>query len=79
VKYYSGEANSVETDFDLECNGYPLGNKTPQAWKTPVHLFDTTRKGMSNAGHDQKIFIKDGKEILSAEDKKNLIVFLQTL
>lgn len=79
VVYFSGEANNPETDFDLECNGYPLGAKTPEAWKTRAHLFDTRRPGMSNAGHDQKIFIKDGKEILSAEDKKNLIVFLQTL
>ncbi|WP_295901001.1 hypothetical protein [uncultured Bdellovibrio sp.] len=79
VAYYSGEANNPATDFDLECNGYPLGDKTPKAWMTRDHYFDTRKKGMSNAGHDDRIFIKDGKEILSKEDKKNLIVFLQTL
>ena len=77
--YYSGHANDVERDFDFECNGYPTGAKTPKAWQTPAHFFDTSRKGMSNGGHDQKIFIKDGKEILSVEDKRNLILFLQTL
>lgn len=77
--YYSGHALNIETDFDLECNGYPLTEKAPKAWKTQVHFFDTTRPGLSNAGHDQKIFIKNGKEILSAEDKRNLVLFLQTL
>lgn len=79
VAYYSGEALDPQKDFDLECNGYPLEDKTPLAWKTRDHFFDTRKKGLSNKGHDQNIFIKDGKEILSLDDKKNLILFLQTL
>lgn len=79
VAYYSGEANDPNRDFDLECNGYPLGDKTPEEWKTKEHYFDTRKKGLSNSGHDERIFIRDGKEILSKEDKKNLILFLQTL
>ncbi|WP_374029442.1 hypothetical protein [Bdellovibrio bacteriovorus] len=77
--YYSGEALNPMTDFDFACNGYPVGVMTPKAWRTREHLYDTTKKGMSNVGHDDRIFIKDGKEILSAEDKQNLIIFLQTL
>lgn len=79
VTYYSGEALNTETDYDFDCAGYPVGAKTPKSWKTREHLYDTRRVGMSNAGHDINIFIKDGKEILTAEDKRNLIQFLQTL
>lgn len=77
--YYSGEANDPEKDFDFECNGYPLGAKTPSSWKTKVHLYNSDFRGLSNRGHDERIFLKDGKELLSPEDKKNLITFLQTL
>lgn len=78
-KYYAGEANNTETDFDPNCNGYPLEEKTPESWKQDKFLYDTARRGMSNQGHDLGIFIKDGKEIFSAEDKKAIIRFLQTL
>ncbi|MGE5085755.1 MAG: hypothetical protein ACM3MG_05595 [Bacillota bacterium] len=79
LAYYSGEANNPQTDYDFECGGYPTGTKTPQSWAQRDHLFDTRRRGMSNIGHDVGIFIRDGKEILSSEDKKNLIQYLQTL
>ena len=77
--YYAGEALDKKTDFDFECNGYPTADKTPAAWKTIQYKFDTTREAMTNRGHDEKIFVKDGKEIFTADDKKNLIQFLQTL
>ncbi len=77
--YYAGEARDKEKDFDFACNGYPLGQKTPANWKEDQFLYVTTRRGMSNAGHDEGIFLENGKEILSAEDKQNLILYLQTL
>lgn len=77
--YYAGEALDREKDFDADCNGYPLGVKTPAKWKQKDYFYDTRRKGMSNAGHDVNIFIKDGKEIFTAADKKALIRFMQTL
>lgn len=79
LAYYSGEALNPETDFDFECNGYPNREKMPKAWKNSRHFYDTRNKGMSNMGHDEGILIRDGKEILTAEDKRNLIQFLQTL
>jgi len=79
VTYYAGEANNIETDFDLECNGYPARDKVPAAWKKKMYFYDTLKKGMSNSGHDEGIFIKEGREILSSQDKKDLILFLQTL
>lgn len=79
VTYYSGAANNKETDFDQDCVGYPVGEKTPENWKQKDYLFDTRKEGLSNRGHDEKIFIKDGKEIFSANDKQALIEFLKTL
>ena len=78
-KYYSGEANDRERDFDQQCNGYPAPGKVPASWKTPEHLYDTKRVGMSNRGHDEGIFLKNGKEIFSPEEKLSIIRFLQTL
>lgn len=77
--YYSGEALNPKTDFDFDCNGYPMGNHTPQSWKTAEHRFDATRKGMQNTGHDVDIFIENDREILTNQNKKDLIQFLQTL
>lgn len=77
--YYSGAAVDPRTDYDPDCGGYPVGEKTPASWKTKLHLYDTTREGMSNRGHDEKIFIKDGKEVMTAQEKRALIEFLKTL
>lgn len=77
--YYSGPAISNELDFDFDCNGYPLGQKVPKAWKSREFLFDTKLPGLSNLGHDENIFIKDNMDILSPQQKHDLIKFLQTL
>lgn len=78
--YWSGPAKKKETDFDQDCVGYPLGNKTPTEWKkNPEHFFNSAREGLSNKGHDERIFIKDGVEIYSWEEKRELIEFLKTL
>ncbi len=78
--YFAGEANDPRKDFDSRCNGYPTGDQVPPAWRRDKDAFyDTRRKGMSNSGHDEGIFLRDGKEILSDEDKMNLVAFLQTL
>lgn len=70
--YYSGEAIDPDVDFDQECNGYPIGDKTPKHWKKKEHFFDTTKIGMSNSGHNKGID-------LSSQEKKDLIMFLKTL
>ena len=78
--YYSGRAIDKDRDYDQDCVGYPLGAKTPDDWKKePDHLYDTSLPGLSNAGHYENIFTKDGAERYSAEDKKDLIEFLKTL
>lgn len=79
VTYYSGAANDPVNDFDSVCNGYPLGNKTPKAWKTAEHLYDTRKEGLKNTGHDERIFLENGKEKFTVEEKLALVQFLQTL
>jgi hypothetical protein len=78
--YYSGPALNPNTDYDFECGGYPLGDKTPAHWKKKrEYLYDTRRPGMSNAGHDNKIFVKEGQNKLTAQDRLDLIQYLLTL
>src|SRR5690606_5385765 len=80
VTYYAGPANNKKTDFDQECVGYPLGNKTPASWKQDKeYLYDTRKEGLSNKGHDERIFIKEGVEIYTKKEKLELIEFLKTL
>jgi hypothetical protein len=79
-KYYAGKARDKKTDFDEDCLGYPTGIKTPNEWQeNPEYLFDTSKEGLSNSGHDEKIFIKEGKEIFTEVEKRELIEFLKTL
>lgn len=78
--YWSGEMIDPEMDFDSDCVGYPTGDKTPNQWKKSAeHRYDTSIAGMSSSGHDEKIFLKDGVEIYSKEQKRDLIEFLKTL
>jgi len=80
VGYWAGPAVNKATDFDQNCIGYPIGEKTPEKWKEdPEFYYDTKREGLSNLGHDERIFIKNGQEIYSDEEKLELIEFLKTL
>lgn len=77
--YYAGPAEDRDRDFDRDCNGYPTGEAVPASWKRRVFRFDTSVEGLSNQGHAEGIFLKDGKELLSPSEKQDLIHFLQTL
>lgn len=77
--YYAGEALDKKRDFDFNCNGYPSANVAPASWRKAEFRYDTRRPGMSNQGHDEGIFMQNGQELLTSEDKKDLIQFLQTL
>lgn len=80
VAWDVGEARSQSTDFDADCNGYPLGEKAPLQWKkNRWGHFDTRRKGMGNQGHDEGIFVENGRSRFSREDVRDLVQFLQTL
>lgn len=71
--YYSGEAVDPQSDFDFDCNGYPLGNRTPENWKVSNHLYDTSKMGLSNQGHSKNY------EQIGTQERRDLIRFLQTL
>jgi mono/diheme cytochrome c family protein len=78
--YWAGPAKDKKKDFDEECVGYPLGSQTPAEWKKdPEYLYDTNKEGLSNSGHDDKIFLKEGREIYTRAEKLELIEFLKTL
>lgn len=78
--YIAGPAKNKQTDFDQDCVGYPVADKVPAAWKeNKDFLYDTSKEGLSNSGHDERIFMKDGKEIYSKQEKRELIEFLKTL
>lgn len=80
VTYWAGPPKNKQTDFDLECNGYPSGAAVPSAWKqNRDYYFDTRRIGMKNIGHDVGIFVRNGRSIFSDQDRRDLIRFLQTL
>lgn len=80
AKYYAGEAIDRERDYDSECGGYPTGDRVPTAWKTdPDFRYDTTKSGMGNRGHDEGVFLKKGVELLTREEKLDLIEFMKTL
>lgn len=81
-RYTAGPAEDPALDFDVECNGYPSGANVPGKWvKNETSNYDTSRRGLSNSGHDVGIFVDrvTGKEILTPENKTDLISFLQTL
>jgi len=78
--FVQGPANNPVTDFDSECVGYPVGSKIPKSWLADKEAtFVANKKGLSNLGHSQNIIGDKGEELLSVEDKKNLIEFLKTL
>jgi mono/diheme cytochrome c family protein len=80
VTYYAGKAIDKNRDFDQDCVGYPLGEKTPVEWKdNKDYFYDTKLEGLSNSGHDERILIKEGKEVFTAIEKSELIEFLKTL
>ncbi len=76
-KYYAVKAIDKNRDFDFECNGYPT--TIADEFKKREYLFDTSKKGLSNAGHDDGIFLVEGNDVLPVKAKKDLVAFLQSL
>jgi mono/diheme cytochrome c family protein len=77
--YWIGKTETLQTDFDAECVGYPIGSKTPTHWQTKERWFDNNVKGLGNMGHDRMLLRQDGTELLSPHDKRALLEFLKTL
>ncbi|MCK6597490.1 MAG: hypothetical protein L6Q37_03935 [Bdellovibrionaceae bacterium] len=78
--FYQGPANNSQTDFDKNCNGYPEVERAPLSWKKNKEMMvDTTKRGLGNFGHEEGIITEQGEEMLSREEKMDLIRYLQTL
>ncbi len=76
--YIAREAISTSQDFDFECNGYPRAPITARD-RSSDKYFDTHREGLSNMGHERMLIDENGREWMSADDKKNLVRYLQLL
>lgn len=78
--FIQGPSVNANTEFDFDCVGYPVGEKIPAHWKKDQQAFYDTRKpGLSNQGHYKMFLNADGSELLSKEEKRDLIEFLKTL
>jgi mono/diheme cytochrome c family protein len=78
--FVQGPAINPETDYDKDCVGYPVGNKIPKAWlKNKEARYVAGRPGLSNLGHSKAFIGEKGEELLTHEQKMDLIHFLKTL
>ena len=69
-----------ESDFDKDCIGFPIGDKTPRDWKSSSHpVFNSKKSGLRNIGHSKMLWTKSGESILTKPEKKDLLEFLKTL
>ena len=79
-KFVQGPSQNPKTDFDFDCVGYPVGQKIPPSWmKDKDAIYNARQEGLSNQGHTHGIIGDDGEELLTPDDKHNLIEFLKTL
>lgn len=74
-RYLARPANDKNKDFDKDCNGYPTGGTN---WPSEF-LYEAGDDGKKNTGHDEGIFLENGRELLTPSEKISLIRFLQTL
>ncbi len=78
--FYTGPADDPDTDFDFDCIGLPTGDAIPASWKAvKTARYDTTKPGLSNAGHYDMLLDENGDYDLSVDDRTDLIAFLKTL
>lgn len=78
--FVQGPAINRETDYDKDCVGYPIGSKIPASWLNDKEaVFVAGKKGLSNLGHSKSIIGDNGEELLTPDDKINLINYLKTL
>jgi mono/diheme cytochrome c family protein len=78
--FYAGPSVDPETDFDMDCIGYPTGEAVPVSWtEDPYNAYDVSRPGMGNFGHEDHLLGSEGQPLLDAAARADLIEFLKTL
>lgn len=75
--YWARAAVDKTRDFDVRCNGYPR-RRAPEG-TSEEFLYQAEGEGRSNAGHDEGIFLQNGRELMTNAEKFDLIRFLQAL
>ncbi|NQZ00340.1 MAG: cytochrome c [Bdellovibrionales bacterium] len=78
-RYYLRASVDKNSDFDSTCNGYPSVSR--RNWRRLPHENKVYLGGLglSNTGHDEGIFVKDGQNLLNDQTRYELIRYLQTL
>ncbi len=80
TEFWMGPSANADTDYDMDCVGYPTGDAVPESWREDDHNhYDTTLEGLGNFGHDEWLTDDDGQPVFSAADRADLIMFLKTL
>lgn len=78
--FYMGPSDDPDTDYDLDCVGYPVGDAVPASWMEDERArFDTSIPGLRNVGHDEWLTDGNGQPIFSDTETMDLIEFLKTL
>ncbi len=78
--FWMGTDDDPDTDYDLDCVGYPVGEATPASWQDePTNEYDTSRPGLGNMGHDEWLVDADGNAVFDDADIRDLIEYLETL
>lgn len=78
-EFWMGPTEDAATDFDPDCVGYPMGDATPESWKTDEARFDTTQPGLRNTGHDAWLVDGAGQPVMDEAGRHDLIAYLKTL
>ena len=80
VSYIAVESINADVDFDSIKNGYPSAKLIREPFKSDKKYFYNTKiEGLSNMGHTKMLINDSGEEILTENEKLNIIEFLKTL
>ena len=78
-KFVQGPSLKTE-HYDMDCLGYPTGNKIPKEWwKEKDAIYDTSKPGLRNIGHSKAFYDENGKAKMTELQKRELREYLKTL
>lgn len=78
--YVQGPAEDPDTDFDMDCVGYPTADAIPDDWIEDEEAWVTLGgPGQTLDGHDEMLYDADGTLAVGDAERAALIEFLKTL